>query len=706
MDGAGSLSKLVLGAAVASTVLSLPWLYSKIAPNRRDELAERPLSHSTSAIPSISSGEHPPRDTLFYSGSIIPPSLSDSDALVKPVESEEAKKISEEDIRSRVAKAIEEERTRTQQLLEVTLKHETKKFEQLLVEERERYQRQQQEEAERIRREEKQAHQQQLERALRDKDQIIENLTKENSEKEELIQAARNEMVKVRHQLELLEKDIQNQQSEQQEQQTQREIAEVKLHEEDIKYQKALEDIKRLNEERDAYQSKTAELQDRLSGLKEELEQAYQQIQSLSLQLDQPNSAIKEENKKATETTIPEKSQQQPESVSPPVKEPEIVATDEKEKAKSPRVIVVKRPTSTVSSPVISGRLAVVNELLKTEISYVNQLRLIVELFIHPLEEVCAKHSTQILTKEEIESIFSHIPTIYCHNKQLASTLEEKIKDWNEEKTTIGDIFMKIGTLLGYEEYCYHYAKSIENLNNLLASNAAFAEFVEMCYQRPELGKLTLLDLMITPIQRMPRYALLLSEILKKTSSNHPDFALLQEAIQKVKEQTERMNDFEKTADNLNKISEVQRRLTGAKKAKWTNLVTPGRRYIKEGDLTIFETGKAKQWLKQKRYFFLFSDLVLETKPLSKAKSKLVTNKLFKSVEGAKNEKYKYKRGFAVEAIESVTDTSDPTTEKFTFQLKTSVGICFEAKVDASKTPDAEQIKNEWIVAFKSVMNS
>jgi len=50
-------------------------------------------------------------------------------------------------------------------------------------------------------------------------------------------------LAKVRDQLEILEKDIQTQQLDQQEQQTQREIAEVKLHEEDIKYHKVRGDI-------------------------------------------------------------------------------------------------------------------------------------------------------------------------------------------------------------------------------------------------------------------------------------------------------------------------------------------------------------------------------------------------------------------------------------------------------------------------------
>jgi len=68
----------MLGAAVASTVFTLPWLYSKInnppsaAQRQRSSDGVNPLSQSTSALPEIRTEPHQ-RDVLFYSGSIIPP---------------------------------------------------------------------------------------------------------------------------------------------------------------------------------------------------------------------------------------------------------------------------------------------------------------------------------------------------------------------------------------------------------------------------------------------------------------------------------------------------------------------------------------------------------------------------------------------------------------------------------------------------------
>ena len=96
MDASGSLTKFVLGAAVASTVITLPWLYSKIQKSGGDSSNRNPLSQSTSAIPDVRNEPHQ-RDVLFYSGSIIPPNEESAASLNASVEDIEAiKKATEE----------------------------------------------------------------------------------------------------------------------------------------------------------------------------------------------------------------------------------------------------------------------------------------------------------------------------------------------------------------------------------------------------------------------------------------------------------------------------------------------------------------------------------------------------------------------------------------------------------------------------------
>lgn len=55
----------------------------------------------------------------------------------------------------------------------------------------------------------------------------------------------------------------------------------------------------------------------------------------------------------------------------------------------------------------------------------------------------------------------------------------------------------------------------------------AFKNFISEQETRPEVGK-SLFSLLITPIQRVPRYKLLLKEVLQHTPNKHREYNLLQ----------------------------------------------------------------------------------------------------------------------------------------------------------------------------------
>lgn len=70
---------------------------------------------------------------------------------------------------------------------------------------------------------------------------------------------------------------------------------------------------------------------------------------------------------------------------------------------------------------------------------------------------------------------------------------------------------------------------------------------------------MTLTDLLITPIQRIPRYSLLLKELNKKTPSTHPDHQDLCKAIQLFDELGQHINEQKKQSDSkTNRTIELQ----------------------------------------------------------------------------------------------------------------------------------------------------
>lgn len=81
---------------------------------------------------------------------------------------------------------------------------------------------------------------------------------------------------------------------------------------------------------------------------------------------------------------------------------------------------------------------------------------------------------------------------------------------------------------------------------------------------------------LVLPIQRIPRYILLLQEMLKYTPKLHPDHSILEQALQKMKTIANyvrtnlndkltyfKINDTKREKDNANDIHSVQERLYG-----------------------------------------------------------------------------------------------------------------------------------------------
>jgi len=126
--------------------------------------------------------------------------------------------------------------------------------------------------------------------------------------------------------------------------------------------------------------------------------------------------------------------------------------------------------------------------------------------------------------------------------------------------------------------------------------------FVSFCAEtRSQVRGQTLQSLLILPIQRLPRYRLCLTEIIKNTENNHPDLKDLKEAARLVDETTKEMNEKMKEYEARQTVSMIETRFSSS-----VALVKPHRKFIKEGVvIKIEKTGKEKECT-----FFLFNDIL------------------------------------------------------------------------------------------------
>lgn len=83
--------------------------------------------------------------------------------------------------------------------------------------------------------------------------------------------------------------------------------------------------------------------------------------------------------------------------------------------------------------------------------------------------------------------------------------------------------------------------------DKLFAEGVVFTGFYhDQTMEREHKGKLGLDQLLIKPVQKIPRYELLIQRLLKHTDPTHPDYELLQAAQKEVHELVVKINCTER----------------------------------------------------------------------------------------------------------------------------------------------------------------
>jgi FYVE/RhoGEF/PH domain-containing protein 3 len=83
--------------------------------------------------------------------------------------------------------------------------------------------------------------------------------------------------------------------------------------------------------------------------------------------------------------------------------------------------------------------------------------------------------------------------------------------------------------LKSYTQYCNNYPNAMGLYNKKKTTHQKFGKFIES--MRPQTGNLELSSYFLLPVQRIPRYKMLLQDVVKHTWDTHPDFEKLTKGI-------------------------------------------------------------------------------------------------------------------------------------------------------------------------------
>ncbi|GBM79756.1 Rho guanine nucleotide exchange factor 17 [Araneus ventricosus] len=168
-------------------------------------------------------------------------------------------------------------------------------------------------------------------------------------------------------------------------------------------------------------------------------------------------------------------------------------------------------------------------------------------------------------------------------------------------------LFTRSAVVETYIEFINNWKAARDAIKSISLAKPGFAKFLENT-SREHKGKLTLDALLIMPVQRIPRYELLIKELLKHTPMDHPDYKLLLQAQKEVHELAVKINKVEREAlqqeQRLQKLREVEHLIEGI-----VDLTQGDRSFIRH-DFVLIPGGLG---MKKERCVFIFSDMLLIT---------------------------------------------------------------------------------------------
>ncbi|KAJ2600522.1 hypothetical protein H4R99_003315 [Coemansia sp. RSA 1722] len=249
-------------------------------------------------------------------------------------------------------------------------------------------------------------------------------------------------------------------------------------------------------------------------------------------------------------------------------------------------------------------RANIIEELVATERSYVDKLRALIDIYVVPLRSAARSANNALIPAYDAHVIFGNIERVTEVNERFLGDLEAWAAGEMDPRETIGslcrDHFVDFQV---YKRYINGYQHALASSRELEAKNPLYAAFLQRAREREECRKLGISDLLIMPVQRIPRYTLLLTDLLRATPPDADDAARIRLAL-------ERVNEIGQLADNqvAESVAELHRIHTTVEGCP-PNLISASREFV--GAIDAAETDLVTGAPKRPVTLLVFSDLLM-----------------------------------------------------------------------------------------------
>ncbi|KAL0482701.1 FYVE, RhoGEF and PH domain-containing protein [Acrasis kona] len=230
---------------------------------------------------------------------------------------------------------------------------------------------------------------------------------------------------------------------------------------------------------------------------------------------------------------------------------------------------------------VVEDRVKVRDEIIETERSYLESLEILSTVYFKELQK---KFNVSL---GDVVGFVSALNIIIKLNSLLLNNFISSIKTDN-----IGEKFLTfIPFLKTYSDYFNKYDRISAAVRAAKIHNKKFQEYLlkieRNCYKT---GQLSLLQYMIMPIQRVPRYNLLLKELLSKTPKDHKDYENIQKALDGTVSISTYLNNKMTEMEDIYKMEKIVNQLQFSSNAQRSDIIKPHRKFVHHGEVLVTET--------------------------------------------------------------------------------------------------------------------
>ncbi|XP_030008967.1 rho guanine nucleotide exchange factor 17 [Sphaeramia orbicularis] len=317
-------------------------------------------------------------------------------------------------------------------------------------------------------------------------------------------------------------------------------------------------------------------------------------------------------------------------------------------------------PTPQRTKPRVDMRKHVMMTLLDTEQSYVESLRTLIQGYMRPLKQA---DSGSIVDPLLVDEMFYQIPEILDHHEHFLEQVSGCVSQWHDRQT-VGHLlihsFSKEALANMYSAYIDNFLNAKDAVRIAKEAKPAFHKFLEQ-NMRENKEKQALGDLMIKPVQRIPRYELLVKDLLKHTPEDHPDHSFLLDAQRDIKRLAEKINKGRRSAEEAERearvIQEIEAHIEGVE-----HILNPQRKFLRQEIVMEAKTVGGKK----DRSLFLFSDLIICTTLKRKSGSLRRSSMSLYSAASVidTSSKYKFLWKLPLEEVEVVKSSAQATNKE------------------------------------------